>query len=115
MTDTPILPPQFAELAPLAAKWGRATENARSHIRWNANKADFAAFYESFMPHLDAVLDYLAGFKPGEMPEDAHNLFELACAFAEASPHHELYAGSPAVPFSFDAARFVPTHGDTAV
>lgn len=34
---------------------------------------------------------------------------------AEAAPHHELYGGSPQVPFSFDARRFVPEHGGERV
>ncbi|GAY23973.1 hypothetical protein [Sphingobium fuliginis] len=114
MTDL-ILPAPFADLAPLAAHWARPSENERSEIRWSASAADFRALYEAMMPCLDAILRLLSEHPASGMPEDVHNLFLLACAFAEASPHHELYGGSSAVPFSFDARRFVRMDGDAAL
>ncbi|MEY4720524.1 MAG: hypothetical protein RIQ46_249 [Pseudomonadota bacterium] len=113
MTDTMLLPPAFADLAPFAGTWARPTENARSEIRWSAGPADFAAFYGAVMPRLPDMLDYLATVPLDGMDEAQANLFSLAAAFAEAAPHHELYGGSPDVPFSFSARRFVPGHGDT--
>lgn len=112
MTDTFALPQGFEDLAPMARQWARPTENTRSHIRWEASSAAFADFYAALMPRLDGILAYLSAFPPTEMPDDARNLFHLACAFAEAGPHHELYGGSATVPHSFDARRFVPAHGD---
>ena len=112
MTDTPTLPAAFADLAGLAARWARPTEKARSEIRWAASPADFAAYYEAMMPHLDAILAHLATCPLEGMSEADTNLFCLATAFAEAAPHHELYKGSADVPFSFSARRFVPGHGD---
>lgn len=111
MTSLP-LPARFAELAPLAALWARPSENARSEIRWSASAEDFRTLYEAMMPRLADILELLSGHPAAGMPEDVHNLYLLACAFAEASPHHELYGGSNAVPFSFDAQRFVRTDGD---
>lgn len=113
MTDTILLPSAFADLAPFARKWARPTENARSEIRWAATAADFAAFYQAVMPRLPEILDYLGTVPLQGMDEAQTNLFCLAAAFAEAAPHHELYGGSPDVPFSFSASRFVPGHGDT--
>lgn len=113
MTDTILLPPAFADLAPLASIWARPTENARSEIRWAASAADFAAFYQAVMPRLTGILDTLSRVPLDGMDEAQTNLFCLAAAFAEAAPHHELYGGSPDVPFSFSARRFVPGHGDT--
>ena len=54
MTDTITLPAGFEDLTELAAHWARATENARSAIRWSASAQDFAAFYTAFMPRLRA-------------------------------------------------------------
>ena len=49
-----------------------------------------------------------APYSLDSMEEGAElNLFYLACAFAEAAPHHELHGGSANVPHSFDAKRFV--------
>ena len=114
MTDTITLPAGFEDLAELAAHWARATENARSAIRWNASAQDFEAFYTAFMPRLRTALDLLEQIPLDGMDEAHTNLFELACAFAEAAPHHELYGGSADAPHSFSARRFVPGHGDTA-
>ncbi|WP_176593413.1 hypothetical protein [Sphingobium sp. EM0848] len=111
----PLLPAPFTDLAPLAAHWARPSENERSEIRWSASAADFRALYEAMMPRLDDILALLSQHPATDMPEDVRNLFLLACAFAEASPHHELYGGSSAVPYSFDARRFVRTDGDASL
>jgi len=113
MTDTVTLPKGFEDLAPFAHTWARPTENARSEVRWTASPADFAAFYAAVMPRLPEILAYLGEVPLDGMDEAQTALFCLAAAFAEAAPHHELYGGSPDVPFSFSARRFVPGHGDT--
>lgn len=110
--DYATLPEAFADLAPLAARWSRPTENERNALRFAARAPDFAAFHDAMAPRLDALLAYLAQCpaEPVETPQ--RNALMLACAYAEAAPHHELYAGNSEVPFSFDARRFVPDHGD---
>lgn len=112
MTTSIALPPVFAELAPFAEQWGRATENERSKVRWAASAANFASLYAALMPRLADMLQVLAGYELDGMDEEQTNLFNLAAAFAEAAPHHELYGGSADVPFSFAAPRFQPGHGD---
>lgn len=112
MTETTALPADFADLAPFAAKWARPTENERSELRWNSNPDEFAALYEGLIPRLEEILAYLAKYSVEQLPDDARNLYNLASSFAEAAPHHELYKGSPLVPFSFDARRFVRSGGD---
>jgi hypothetical protein len=114
MTETMQMPQGFEDLSGLAARWARPSENARSEIRWSASAADFRAFYEAMMPRLSAVLAELGRYPLEGMDPAQTNLFCLATAFGEAAPHHELYAGSPDVPFSFSARRFVPGHGETA-
>lgn len=112
MTFTASLPPGFEDLAPFVAQWARPTENQRSAIRWAATPADFAGFYEAILPRLPGILEALAGYPLDGMTAAQTSLFNLAAAFAEAAPHHELYGGSAEVPFSFDAHRFQPGHGD---
>ena len=58
------------------------------------------------------LVDYLDGYQPGALPESALPLYHLALAFAEASPHNELYDCSNTVPNSFAAHRFVAAHGE---
>ena len=107
-----VLPDAFADLAPFAQAWSRPTENERNALRFAASASDFAAFHAALFPRLAELLDYLAGC-PAEPSDPAQrNALMLACAYAEAAPHHELYNGSAEVPFSFDARRFVPDHGN---
>lgn len=110
-----ILPAGFEALEPLVAQWARPTENARNAIRFAASAEDFAQFYALMTPRLDALLALLATCPVHPESPAEHNALMLACAFAEASPHHELYKGSAEVPHSFDARRFVPDHGDMAI
>ena len=112
MTNTVKLPKGYEDLSALAVKWARPTELARSEIRWSANAQDFADFYAAIMPRLPDILNVLKDYALDGMDEAQTNLFCLACAFAEAAPHHELYNGSPDVPFSFAARRFEAGHGD---
>lgn len=109
-----ILPATFADLGPLAARWARRTEAERGKIRLAAQAADFEGLYVAVMPRLEEILCVLSGHAVDGMPDEVRNLFDLACAFAEASPHHELYGGSAEVPHSFDARRVVPAHGAVA-
>lgn len=106
------LPQQFAYLEPFVPVWAHATENARSEKRWTATAGEFDSFYHAMIGPLDDVLDYLDRFEIGAMPPDVHKLYHLALAFAEASPHVEMYKSRPEVPNSFDARRFVAAHGD---
>ncbi|WP_225010434.1 hypothetical protein [Novosphingobium percolationis] len=109
-TDT--LPAGFEDLVPLLAHWARQTENLRSDIRWKASAEDFKALYEAVLPRLPDILGALEACPLEGMSAAEENLFNLAAAFAEAAPHHELYGGSADVPFSFAAHRFRPGHGD---
>ncbi len=109
--STITLPAAFEGLSDLAQAWARPTENQRSARRGQSSPETFKALYDALMPHIDAICAHLKQLPaPPEGTED-RNLYWLACAFAEASPHHELYRGSAAVPHSFAAERFVAAHG----
>jgi hypothetical protein len=107
-----ILRDEFPDLAPWAAQWALPTENERSVQRWRASKSDFDGFYTAMLPRLPAVLTRLGAISTKTIPPEARSLLYLAMAFAEASPHVEMYRGSAKVPHSFDAARFAAAHGD---
>lgn len=112
MNNNTALPEGFDDLAQLAQIWARPTEHERNQIRWSATPEDFASFYGLLMPRLDSILAELQAYPLNGMDEAQANLFNLAAAFAEASPHEELYGGSAEVPHSFLAKRFVPGHGN---
>lgn len=105
------LPAQFAALEPFVAHWAQPTEDARSQRRWTATPAEFQAFYDAALPHIEAILALLDQYPFGAVPPELRPLYHLALAFAEASPHVELYKGDSQVPYSFDPSRFVATHG----
>lgn len=103
---------RFAELEPFIADWALPTEQQRSERRWGSSPEEFQAFYDTTLPLVDELLVYFEQFAPGEIPEDALPLYHLTIAFAEASPHVEMYESRAQVPFSFNASRFVASHGD---
>lgn len=110
--DATSLPPEFADLEALAAIWALPTENERSALRWRSSKADFQALYDAVAPRLDAMLIALDSHPLAAMPPAFQRLLHLALAFAEATPHVELYKGANQVPISFDNSRFTAEHGD---
>lgn len=102
------LPDDFQELASLVSLWAKPTESERNVVRWSARKSDFVQFYSLFMPRLQDALDTLGRYSDiKDMPSDTQTLAYLCFAFAESSPHHELYGDDAMVPFSFDPRRFV--------
>ncbi len=109
------LPAGFHELEPLVAHWARPTENERNAIRLSASAADFIGFDALMAPRLDALLAHLATLPARPDDPADYNALLLAAAFAEAAPHHELYGDSAQVPYSFDARRFTPDHGNDAM
>src|SRR4051812_5044071 len=90
-TMADILQSEFPDLVPWAAEWALPTENARSARRWRASKSDFDGFYTAMLPRLAAVLARLHTISAKEIPQEARSLLYLAMAFAEASPHVEMY------------------------
>lgn len=102
---------QFAELVPFLAVWARASEQARSEVRWQADSEAYAAFYAAMMPRLDELLALVDRYELGAVPPSVLPFYHLLLAFAEAAPHSELYGDSNRVPNSFDASRFVAAHG----
>lgn len=113
--DYAALPDGFADLAPLARIWARPSENERNAVRYAATPSEFAAFNAALLPRLADLLAYLQECPVRPTDPIQRNALMLACAYAEAAPHHELYSGSNEVPFSFDARRFVADHGNAVL
>lgn len=102
---------QFSELDRFLSVWGLPTEADRSAKRWQATPEEFRDFYQTTLPRLDDLLDYLDQFSIGALPKHALPLYRLALAFAEVAPHCELYGDSNKVPNSFSAQRFQAAFG----
>lgn len=108
------LPAEFSDLERLVPTWALPTENERSEKRWGSTPADFQDIYDAMLGRIDEIMDYLDGKGFDGLDDESRTLYHLALAFAEASPHVEMYKGSSKVPNSFDAERFVAAHGDVA-
>jgi hypothetical protein len=72
-----MLPAEFSELEPFAAKWSLATERERYAERLSSSMEAMQAFYDAAFPRADAARKYLDQFPLQELPEDATNLLHL--------------------------------------
>lgn len=102
-------PAPFADLEPLAA-WALATENQRARKRRDSTMTEIRAFYDTILPRMDAILDYLNPLPLDNMPEDAQRLFHLTLSLAEVATAVELF-NQPLVTDGYDPERFVPASG----
>lgn len=91
MTVMQSVPSQFAALQPFVAGWALPDENARFHKRINADPADMRKFYDTILPQMDAVMEYLTHCPAiGLAPHD-DVLLKLALSFVEVSRVFEVW------------------------
>lgn len=103
-------PDGFSALQGLA-DWALPTESERGQRRRDSTLAELQAFYETMMPHLPRLLDYLNEFALDDLPTRERRLLQLSFAFAEISPFVEQYR-RVVLPLNFDERRFIPMHDD---
>lgn len=72
-----MLPGEFSDLEPFAAKWCLATERQRYAERLASTMADMQAFYDATVPRAEEAKAYLDAFALDSLPEDATNLLHL--------------------------------------
>ena len=80
-----LLPAEFSDLEPFAAKWCRATEHERYEERLASSMDEMQAFYDAAFPRArgrDGVLDQ---FPLDELPDDATNLLHLLYSLVKVS------------------------------
>ena len=76
MTDA-LLPSQFAELEPFAAKWCLPTERERFAARVTSTMDEMQSFYDAFFPRAEEAIEYCDQFPLDDMPDDALHLLQL--------------------------------------
>jgi hypothetical protein len=76
MSDS-MLPSEFADLEPFAAKWCLGSERERFAERMATPMADLQAFYDAIVPRAEEALAYCDRFPLDELPEDVLNLMHL--------------------------------------
>lgn len=76
MSDA-LLPREFADVEPFAAKWCLATERERFAARISSTMDEMQTFYDAFFPRGEAAIVYCDQFPLDDMPEDAERLLQL--------------------------------------
>ena len=74
---SPMLPADFVDLEPFAAKWSLATEHERYATRLASSMDEMHAFYDAAFPRLEDAMAYLDQFPLDELPDDALNLMRV--------------------------------------
>lgn len=107
-----MLPTPFADLEPFVEKWALATQNQREACRRASTPTEIRNLYDTLLPRMDAILDYLNQFTLENTPLEAQRLMYLTFALAEVAPYVECYGSNPWVPDSFEDTRMVAVHGE---
>ena len=74
---TTLLPAEFSDLEPFAAKWCLPTERERFAQRMASSMDEIQTFYDVFLPRAEDAIAYCDKFPLDDMPEDVLNLMHL--------------------------------------
>jgi len=91
MTVDAMLPEEFADLEKFAETWSLPTQAQRHARRVNSAMQDLEDFYQTMLPRMDAIAEYLNGFPLDELSASAKNLLNLSLSFIEVSLAVELF------------------------
>jgi hypothetical protein len=92
-----MLPGEFSELEPFAARWCLATERERWAARMSSSMEELQGFYDAVFPRVTEAMAYCDRFPLDSMPGDAANLLRLVYSFVNVSFPVELWR-QPYVP-----------------
>ena len=97
--NTTLLPSEFSDLEPFAAKWCSSHRAGATHTRLASTMDEMQALYDAAMPRADAAMTYLDQFPLEELSEDQVNLLHLLYSMIMVSFPVECW-GQPRVPDS---------------
>ena len=86
-----LLPGEFTELEPFAARWSLATERERWAERMSSSMDDMQAFYDACIPRVPDAIAFCDTFPLDAMPDDAVHLLRLVYSFVIVSFPVELW------------------------
>ena len=86
-----MLPGEFADLEKYAAAWSLASQAERHARRVNSPMPDLEDFYQTMLPRMDDIAEYLNRFPLDELGTSAQNLLNLSLSFIEVSLAVELF------------------------
>jgi hypothetical protein len=92
-----LLPPEFSDLEPFAAKWCLASEDERYHERLSSSMDEMQVFYDAVTPRADEAMTYCDKFPLDDLPADARNLLHLLYSMVMVSFPVEAF-GQPRIP-----------------
>ena len=72
-----LLPAEFAELEPWAARWCLASEPERWAQRLRSSMPELQAFYDACFPRAEEAIAWCDRFPLDAMPADAERLLQL--------------------------------------
>ncbi len=97
-----LLPPEFADLEPFAARWCLATEAERWDERMNSSMADLTELYAAAFPRLEAAIEHCDRFPLDDLPPDVERLLQLVYSLVMVSMAVEIF-GQPKTVDAADA------------
>lgn len=106
------LPKDFDDLQQFVDLWAHKTEQERNRTRRRSDLTDVQKFYDTMLPRMESVLQFLSQFPAGSkdsLPKETRLLLYLALAMAEITTVVEMYR-EPTVPNGFDPERFIGEH-----
>ncbi|ADP79457.1 hypothetical protein [Pseudofrankia inefficax] len=92
-----LLPVEFADLEPFAAKWALPSEPERYGTRLASTTEEMEAFYAAITPRAEDAMAYLEKLPYDALPDDALNLLYLLYSMVQASFPVEIWH-QPRVP-----------------
>lgn len=94
---TTMLPSDFADLEPYAAKWCLPTEPERLAERMSSSMDEMHAFYDAVTPRAEAAMVHLEQFPLHDLADEETNLLHLLYSMIQVSFPVEAW-GQPNVP-----------------
>jgi hypothetical protein len=98
-----MLPADFSDLEPFAARWSLPTETERYATRIASSMEDMRAFYDAITPVAKSAIAYCNQYPLDDMPEEVLNLMHLLYSMIMVSFPVECW-GQARVPDSGAAA-----------
>ena len=86
-----MLPLEFADLEPFAAKWCLATETERFERRLASPMEEIVAFYDAFFPRLEEAIAFCDEHPLDALPEDVEHLIQLIHSLVMAAMAVEIF------------------------
>jgi hypothetical protein len=92
-----MMPNEFSELEPYAAKWCLADEAKRYAERLSSTMDEMQAFYDAVVPRADEAMTYCDRFPLDDLPDTARHLLHLLYSMVMVSFPVEAF-GQPRIP-----------------